>query len=84
MVAQIADRFHVLPSIVERDLDSDPDLTAMECVKLLAYGDLFHQWKGAKDENTFLKQHNNSKAAQAVIENDFVIANERRNLRGLA
>lgn len=79
MIAQIAQTFHVLPSVVERDLDEDPELTAMECVKLLSYRDLFQAWKSAKDENKFLEQHGNSKGARAVIENDFTIANERRN-----
>lgn len=84
MIAQIADRFHVLPTAVEKDLDNDPDLTAMRCVELLAYAETFYKWKGAKNEQEFLKQLNNSESAKAVIENDFVIANERRNLRGVA
>jgi len=45
-IANIADQFHVLPSVVARDLDEDPDQLSLRCMELLSYA----QVKGAFDE----------------------------------
>ena len=39
MVAAIAEAFHVLPSVVARDLQTDPLRLSVACLKLIRYRD---------------------------------------------
>jgi hypothetical protein len=71
MVAQIADRFHVLPSVVARDLDNDPERLSLQCLPLLAYAEAYRVYRrGNKAE---IKRWSDSKVMELVTTNDFSI-----------
>jgi hypothetical protein len=46
-IATVAEAFHVLPSVVARDLDEDPEQLAIVCVQLLRYADAHRAYREA-------------------------------------
>lgn len=51
LIAQVADRFHVLPTVARDDLNSDPEQLSLQCLPLLGYAEAYRAWKrGRKSE----------------------------------
>lgn len=51
MVARIAERFHVLPSAVARDLEEDPDQLSARCLTLLDYATVKRAEESSRDQD---------------------------------
>lgn len=70
-MAQVAESFHVLPTVAARELDRDAGLN-MECLLLLRYAEMFGVYeRGNKDE---IKRHADSPLMGQVILNAHALA----------
>lgn len=68
-VARVAKEFGVLPSVVARDLDNDPEQLSLNVIPLLRYEEAFRAFeRGDKAE---LKRWAGSPVMKAVEENAF-------------
>lgn len=72
----VAEAFHVLPSIVARDLDSDPEMLSLKVLPLLRYAEAYHVLKHADSKDT-LKSWAGSKVMEEVKRNTFELHKER-------
>lgn len=77
MIALIAEAFHVLPSIVARDIETDPNQLSAKCLHFLRYRDAYQAFKAAKKQDD-LKSWEGSKMMDAVITNDFELKKLKR------
>jgi len=75
-VAVIADQFHVLPTIVARDLETDPEQLSKECQRLLSYAQAKRAFDAAEDSKD-LEFWKGSKLMNAVEINTFALHKER-------
>lgn len=75
-MAILADTFHVLPSQVARDLDRDPERSAIECAAMLRYAEAWRAFKHSKGPED-LKPWRDSKMMEQVERNTFDIHQER-------
>ena len=79
-IANVAREFHLLPTVVARDLDNDPDQLSLLCLQALRYSDAFRAYKrGKKAEMDAWKD---SSIMRQVTENDFARAREEMGLTG--
>jgi hypothetical protein len=75
-VAAIAEAFHVLPSVVERDLYDDPEQLSLECLSFLRYAEAkaaFDRSKDSKDLDAWSK----SSVMEEVKANALGLAHDR-------
>ena len=74
LIAQIADRFHALPSVVARELEDDPERLSAECLPLLAYADAYRAYQ--RNDKSEMKRWKFSTLMDLVIENDHAAVEE--------
>ena len=72
-MATVAREFQVLPSVVARDLDSDPEMLSLECLSLLQYASAKALW----DSDPKRARSEGSAVMEQVIDNDFALAAEQ-------
>jgi len=75
-VAVIAEAFHVLPSVVARDLDEDPEQLSRECFRLLVYQQAKRAFDAADDKKA-LEPWRGNPMMEAVTQNTFDLHKER-------
>ena len=63
-IATIAEHFHVLPSVVARDLDEDPDQLSLRCMELLTYAQVKRAYDDAKGDPKKLKAYSKKTVAR--------------------
>jgi hypothetical protein len=79
IVAKVAETFHVLPSVAARDLDEDPNQTAIECLALLNYARGKHVFDAAKGDDKKIESMGVSEDLAADVRlNTFISLKERR------
>jgi len=76
----VAEAFHVLPSVVARDLDRDPEQLSLICIPLLRYAEAKGDFDRSKEEKD-LDRWKGSKLMSSVRKNTFELAAERRRKR---
>jgi len=76
-VALIAKEFGVLPSLVVRDLEEDPEGSAIECLGFLRYAQAKSAFDEAKSEKD-LKPWKDSRMMDFVTKHTFDLKKERR------
>jgi hypothetical protein len=69
LIAQVAERFHVLPTVARDDLNRDPEQLSLQCLPLLGYAEAYRAWKRGKKAE--LKSWEGSHFMDLVKENDF-------------
>jgi len=79
----VAEAFHVLPSVVARDLDRDPEQLSLICIPLLRYAEAKADFDRAKDEKD-LARWKGSKLMGSVKKNTFELRTERLARRAAA
>lgn len=77
MVAVAAERFHVSPYAMARELDDDPEQLAFVAMQLLGYAEAKSAWDHAKDKTKLDEVWGDSKAMRQVEANVFAKAHER-------
>ena len=75
-IARVAETFHVLPSVVARDLDRDPERLSLICMSLLQYAEAYDAEKRAKSEDD-MKMWKGNKVMDMVIDTKFALRQER-------
>lgn len=73
-IACIAKEFGVLPSVVARDLDNDPEQLSLECLKLLSYAEAKSVYDSGNKH--MIDSRKDSPVMQEVEKNDFALAEE--------
>ena len=76
IIAVIAKAFHILPSVVARDLDNDPEQLSLACLPLLNYAnrkDIFDQ---------AVRRGNDDKTLDAYVD-DEIMSRVKRNTMDL-
>lgn len=68
-VAVIAKEFHVLPSVVARDLDEDPERLSLVCLQLLRYAEAKDAWDSNNKDR--IKAFSGSDMMKRVQEYEF-------------
>lgn len=68
LVAQIAERFHVLPSVAARDLAEDPDRLSLESLPLLGYAEAYRAYQ--RNDKNEMKRWRGSRFMDLVKEID--------------
>ena len=76
LIARIAETFSQLPSVVARDLDSDPERLSITCLSFLSYAEAYGAEKRAKSADD-LKAWEGSKVMDDVIRNSFELRKEK-------
>lgn len=79
LVAVVAERFHVLPSVAARDLDEDPEHLSLLCMQLLRYAEAKNAFEAAEDKAAL----GSSEMMSRVARNTFDLHKERLKARGL-
>ena len=74
-IACIAKEFGVLPSVVAKDLDDDPEQLSLECLKLLSYAEAKSVYDSGN--KSMIDAREDSPVMQEVIKNDFAMAEEK-------
>jgi len=76
----VAETFHVLPTVVARDLDSDPEQMSLLCVSLLRYAEAKRAEETAKSEEE-LASWKGSEVMEKVLRNKYELHKERTAAR---
>jgi hypothetical protein len=76
MVAVVAKEFGLLPSLVARDLDEDPEHYSLLCLEALRYSEAKKAFETAKDEES-LKPWKGTFVMSQVNRNAFDLHKER-------
>jgi hypothetical protein len=74
-VAVVAEAFHVLPSVVARDLDEDPERLSLECLRLLNYAEARRALEAGEGDKPWWKDN---KLMAAASRNAGELMSERR------
>lgn len=75
-MAVLANTYHVLPSQVARDLDRDPERSAIECAAMLRYADAHRAFRDTKSPDD-LKPWRGSPMMEQVERNTFDLHQKR-------
>jgi hypothetical protein len=84
LVGVLAERFGKLPNEVIRDLESDPEMTAMICLDLLNYSKAKSDFDACKGDDRQLEQWKGNATMKRVEANHFFLFRERRKARAAA
>lgn len=78
-MGQIAEAFHVLPSVAARDLDDDPERLSLAVMPLLAYSRAYHALDAAQgaDGAAALKAWDGSKMMEYAKRNKIALMKSR-------
>jgi len=76
LVTQVAEQFHVLPSVAARDLDDDPERLSLVAVSLLRYAHAKAEFDVA-DSDDRLKHWKGSELMKTVKKNTFELHQAR-------
>lgn len=77
LLAKIGETFHVLPSVVARALDEDPERTDLTAATLLGYAAVKRQYDLAKGDDA-KTSHLDEDTVARVRMNQFIGAKEKR------
>lgn len=76
IIANVAETFHVLPSVAARDLDDDPERLSLLCISLLRYAEAHGAEERSKSKED-LAPWKGSKIMELVLENKFALHKAR-------
>jgi len=77
-LAVVARTFGVLPTVVARDLNEDPERLSLVCAEMLQYADAKTAYDQARDQNARNALVGSSRLAAEAEVNAFALAKERR------
>lgn len=76
VIARVAETFHVLPTIVARDLDRDPERLSLMCMSLLQYAEAHDAEKRATSDDD-MKAWRGNKVMDMVLDVKMELHKER-------
>ena len=79
-ITLVCDHYGVLPSAAARELDEDPDMTALTCRSMSLYARARAAYEAAPSEET-LKSWGDSEIMRQVVDNALDLERERRKRR---
>lgn len=75
IIAAVAEAFHVLPTIVAREMDDDPENLSIICLQMLRYAEAKRAEEVSKDEKD-LEAWKGSWIMEQVLQNKFDLFKE--------
>jgi len=75
-IARVAETFHVLPSVVARDLDTDPERLSLTCMTLLQYSEAHSAEKRSSSKDD-MKIWRGNKVMDMVLDTKMELHKER-------